>query len=120
MKILWIFLGDHHKIRLYLGVISMHFGVFFKVNVQNGVFFWGGGGGVAIISNILGGFLKFLFFFVCLFVCFFGGCTVDAGPEPTYEEKMRVPPPTPWDYRMKTTKSCRFVGGRDATVALPA
>ena len=36
MKILWIFLGGHHKIRLYLGVISMHFGVFFKVKVQNG------------------------------------------------------------------------------------
>ena len=25
----------------------------------------------------------------------FGGWTVDAGPEPTYEEKMRVPPPPP-------------------------
>ena len=36
--------GGHHKIRLYLGVISMHFGVFFKVKVQNGgIFFWGGG-----------------------------------------------------------------------------
>ena len=78
MKILWIFLGDHHNIRLYLGVVSMHFWVFFKVNVQNGVFFFLGGGG-AIISKILGGFLKFLFF--CLFVCccffffffFFGG-----------------------------------------------
>ena len=38
-----------------------------------------------------GGFLKFLGFFC--FVLFWGGCTVDAGPEPTYEEKMRVPPP---------------------------
>ena len=28
--------------------------------------------------------------------------------------------PLPWDCRMTTTKSCRFVGGRDATVALPA
>ena len=28
MKILSIFLGGHHKIRLYLGVISMHFRVF--------------------------------------------------------------------------------------------
>ena len=36
MKILWIFLGGHQKIRLYLGVISMHFWVFFKVKVQNG------------------------------------------------------------------------------------
>ena len=27
-KILWIFLGGHHKIGLYLGVISMHFRVF--------------------------------------------------------------------------------------------
>ena len=25
MKILWIFFGGHHKIGLYLGVISMHF-----------------------------------------------------------------------------------------------
>ena len=29
MKILWIFLGGHHKIRLHSGVISMHFWVFF-------------------------------------------------------------------------------------------
>ena len=64
MKILWIFLGDHHKIRLYLGVISMHFGVFFKFSVQNGGILGG-----AIISNIyiyfffLGGVLKFIFFF---------------------------------------------------------
>ena len=28
MKILWIFLGGHHKIGLYFGVISMHFRVF--------------------------------------------------------------------------------------------
>ena len=28
MKILWIFWGGHHKIGLYLGVISMHFRVF--------------------------------------------------------------------------------------------
>ena len=27
-KILWIFLGGHHNIGLYLGVISMHFRVF--------------------------------------------------------------------------------------------
>ena len=27
-KILWIFLGGHHKIGLYLGVISIHFRVF--------------------------------------------------------------------------------------------
>ena len=26
----------HHNIGLYLGAISMHFRVFFKVNVQNG------------------------------------------------------------------------------------
>ena len=49
--------GVHHNIGLYLGAISMHFRVFFKVNVQNGeyflvakikslsifLFFWGGG-----------------------------------------------------------------------------
>ena len=39
--------------------------------------------GVVKISIIFGGCLKFLIFF--------------AGREPTYEEKMRVPPsPTPW------------------------
>ena len=53
MKILWIFLGGHHTIRRYLGVISMHFGVFFKVKVQNGGYFFGGGG--SKISNIFGG-----------------------------------------------------------------
>ena len=42
--------GGHHKIRLYLGVISMHCLVFFKVKVQNGGIL-----GVAKISNILGG-----------------------------------------------------------------
>ena len=36
IKILWIFFGGHHNIGLYLRVISMHFRVFFKVNVQNG------------------------------------------------------------------------------------
>ena len=41
MKILWIFFGGHHKIGLYLGVISMHFRVFLKVMVQNGVYLFG-------------------------------------------------------------------------------
>ena len=59
MKILWIFLGGHHKIRLHLGVFSMHFGVFLRSRVFGGggvlfqiflrvleipvFFFWGGG-----------------------------------------------------------------------------
>ena len=77
MKILWIFLGDYHKIRLYLGVNSMHFWVFFKVNVQNGgifFFFWGGGG--CYNFKYFGGFLKFLlFFFVVVFlVGVYGRC----------------------------------------------
>ena len=46
MKILWIFLGGHHEIGLYLGVISMPLflcilGSFLKVKVQNGGYFWG-------------------------------------------------------------------------------
>ena len=41
MKMLWIFLGGHHKIGLNLGVISMHLRVFLKVKVQNGGYFWG-------------------------------------------------------------------------------
>ena len=32
--------GGHHNIGLYLGAISMHFRVFFKVNVQNGEYFF--------------------------------------------------------------------------------
>ena len=32
--------GGHHNIGLYLGVISMHFRVFFKVKVQNGEYFF--------------------------------------------------------------------------------
>ena len=35
MMILWIFLGGHDKIGLDLGVSSMYFRVFSKVNVQN-------------------------------------------------------------------------------------
>ena len=47
-----------------------------------GDIFW-----VAKISNIFLGCLKFLIFF--------GRRMVDAGPEPTYAEKMRLPPPPP-------------------------
>ena len=43
MNIFFFFLGGgdggHHNIGLYLGAISMHFRVFFKVNVQNGNIF---------------------------------------------------------------------------------
>ena len=35
-----IFWG-HHKIGLYLGVISKHLGSFLKVKVHNGGYFWG-------------------------------------------------------------------------------
>ena len=51
--------GGHHKIGLHLGIFSMHFfGYFLKVKVQNGGIF-----GVAKISNIYLGCLKFLIFF---------------------------------------------------------
>ena len=40
MKILWIFSGGHHKIGLYLGVISMHFWVFSKgQGTESAIFF---------------------------------------------------------------------------------
>ena len=57
MKILWIFFLSHHKIGLYLGVISLYF----KVKVQ--------------IGGYLLGLLKFQIFFMgCLkFLIFFGG-----------------------------------------------
>ena len=32
--------GGHHNIGLYLGVIFMHFRVFFKVKAQNGEYFF--------------------------------------------------------------------------------
>ena len=53
MKILWIFFGGHHQIRLYLGVISMHFRVF---SLGHGTE-WG------IFFDIFLGCLKFLIFF---------------------------------------------------------
>ena len=47
MKILWIFFRGHHKIGVYLAVISMHFRVFSKgQGTESGIFF-----GVAKISN---------------------------------------------------------------------
>ena len=60
MKILLIFLGGHHKIGLYLWVISMHFRVFSLGHVTEwGIFFW-----AAEISNIyFWGCLKFLIYF---------------------------------------------------------
>ena len=52
-----IFWG-HHKIGLYLGVISMHLRVFTQgQGTERGIFF-----GVAKISNIFLGCLKFLIF----------------------------------------------------------
>ena len=47
----------------------------------------------------LGGVLKFQIFLGVLEISFFfwgGGRTVDAGPEPTYEEKNESTPPPPW------------------------
>ena len=42
MKLLWIIFGDHHKIGLYLGVISMHFrGLFLTSRYRMGDMFWG-------------------------------------------------------------------------------
>ena len=50
-KIVWIFLGGHNKIDLYLGVISMNFRVFSEGQSTEGgyflgllkfqIFFWG-------------------------------------------------------------------------------
>ena len=77
--------GGHHKIGLYLGVISIHFSFFLKGKVQNGGYFWR--------------FLKFqTFFWVLEIPDIFLGRTVDAGPEPTYTEKNRVGLP-PWGCR---------------------
>ena len=53
-----IFVG-HHKIGLYLGVISMHFRVFSLSPYTEWMGFWG----VGKISNIFLGCFKFLIFF---------------------------------------------------------
>ena len=66
----------HYKIGLYLEVISMHFGVF------SGEYFLG-----CYTFKYLFGVLEIL--------DIFGGLMVDAGPELTYKEKMRITP-TPW------------------------
>ena len=66
MKILWIFFGGHHKIRLYLGVISMHFWVFLRVKVQNGGIFGG-----LLKFQIFLGVLEIPVFFVVFCCCFF-------------------------------------------------
>ena len=51
MKILWIFSLGHHKIGLYLRVISMHFRVFSSgQGTEWGIFFW-----VAKIQIFFGG-----------------------------------------------------------------
>ena len=85
MKILCIFFGGNHKIGLYLGVISMHFRVIFKVKVHNGGYFLG--------------LLKFQIFLGVLEIPYiFWGWTVDARPKPTYVKKWEYPPP--WDYHL--------------------
>ena len=70
--------GGHHEIGLYLGVIFMHFRVF---SLRQGFL------GVAKISNI---------FEVLEIPDISWGCMVDAGPDPSYEEKKSYPPlPSP-------------------------
>ena len=60
MKILWIFSWGHHKIVLYLGVISVHFRVFSE--------------GLCTELGYLFGLLKFQIFLGCLkFLIFFWG-----------------------------------------------
>ena len=57
-------------------------GSFLMVNVQN--------------ENIFLRGKNFKYFLGCLiFPTFSGNKTVDAGPNPTYEEKVREPPPPP-------------------------
>ena len=79
MKILWIFLGGHHKTGMVLGVISIHFIVFLRSMYWLGVakfsIYLGGGGGrgMSAFPDIRGG-------------------GVDAGSKPTYEKWVYYPP----------------------------
>ena len=86
-------LGGNHKIRLYLGVITMHIRVFSLGQSTEWGIFWG----VAKISKIFMGHLK---------IPIFVWAKVDAGPDLTYEEKMRVTPPGTCDHLYVT--SIRF------------
>ena len=77
MNIFWIFFWGHHKVGLYLVVISMQF---------------------RVSSSELGLPKIQIFFWVLEIPDFFFWSTVDAGPEPTYAEKMREPP---WGLRVQ-------------------
>ena len=79
MKILWIFFGVISKLVYIKGSFLCILGSFLKVKGHNGAYFWG-----LLKSQI--------FFGVVEIPDIFLGWTVDAGPEPTYEEKLRVPP----------------------------
>ena len=66
---LWIFLGGHHKIGLYLEVISMHFRVFSEGHGTEWRIFW-----VTKTSNIYLGCLKFMIYiYIYIFFFFLGG-----------------------------------------------
>ena len=41
MTILWLFLGDHHKLNYIKESFLCILGSFLKVKVQNGGYFWG-------------------------------------------------------------------------------
>ena len=65
--------------------------IFFYLFIYLFFFFWGGGHDkIGQNENILA-WQKFEIFFARYFL----RQTVDAGPNPTYEEKVRVPPPPP-------------------------
>ena len=91
MNILGIFFWGHPKVGLVLGVISMYLGSFLKVNIQN--------------LDIFLGCKNFKYFFGVLQISdIFLGWTVDAGSEPTYAEKIRVPPWGPYTTEEQTNK----------------
>ena len=69
MKILWIFFGGHHKIRLYFEVISMHIRVFSEGQDTEWRIFLG----LLKISNNYSRCMKFLLFFFFFFFFFLGG-----------------------------------------------
>ena len=77
-----------------LRVITMQFGVFFKGQGTELRYFFG--------------LLKSQIFFGGLEIPdIFWGRTVDAGSEPTYAEKIRVPPPPPpWDANHLSYQGC--------------
>ena len=82
MKILWIFFWGHHKIGLYLEVISMHFRGFSE--------------GRGTEWRTFFGLQKFIYLFAMLEIPDIFGVNGKCCPSQMHEEKIEIPPTPLW------------------------